>query len=137
MSRETDHVEIHDYLARFWRAMDRSDYEAVLAGLTEDCRWLRDRWREGRDDILLSLQARPPLAASRHCIANLILDPADGGYDAQYGLIIFGHPKAADPAEPPYRTTGPRMGDWTSRLAKVGGEWRAREIRAALVFERA
>ena len=137
MSHETDHAEIHDYLARFWRAMDRSDYEGVLAGLTDDCRWLRDRWREGRDDILQSLQARPPLAASRHCIVNLILDPVDDGFAAQYGLIIFGHPKGPDAAEPPYRTTGPRMGDWTSRLVKVDGGWRAREIRAALLFERA
>jgi SnoaL-like protein len=136
MTSVTDYAEIHHYLNRFWAAMDRCDYNEILDGLTADCRWFRDRWREGRTDILESLNQRPALVVSRHNVCNLVLDRTPEGYDCAYGLIIFGFPRETVDQKPPYKTSGPRMGDWQSKLVNLDGRWLASEIRANLVFER-
>ncbi len=136
MTAATDYTDILQYLARFWRAMDRADYQDVLRELTTDARWRRDRWREGHADILEALQQRNVLLVSSHSVTNLVIDPTADGYDCRYSLIIFGHNRTAAGDPPPYATSGPRMGEWQSKLVKRDGAWLAREITAQLVFER-
>jgi hypothetical protein len=136
MNQLDDYLEIQQYLTHFWQAMDRADYDEVLSGLTEDARWLRDRWREGKADILESLIRRAPLLVSRHCVVNLAVSPRQHGYDCVYGLIIFSHTRTMETEAAPYVTSGPRMGDWHARLVNQDGRWLAQEITAALIFER-
>ena len=136
MTVSNDYFEIQDHLVRFWRAMDRADYEEVLASLTEDARWRRDRWREGKADIVESLRQRPPLLVSRHCLTNLVVEPDHDGYRCEYGLVIFGYGRKNSEEQPPYSTSGPRMGDWRSKLIYHEGRWLTREVTASLLFER-
>jgi hypothetical protein len=136
MTIAADYTDILQYLVRFWRAMDRADYEEVLRGLTTDARWRRDRWSEGHADILEALQQRNALLVSSHSVTNLVIEPNGDGCDCRYSLIIFGHNRATAGEPPPYATSGPRMGDWQSRLVKQNGAWLASEITAQLLFER-
>lgn len=131
-----DYVQIQQYWARFWKAMDDIDYPRILTYLTSDCRWLRGEWCEGHEAILASLKQRPALLVSRHIATNLILEPCEGGYDCQYALTIFGAGRQSADQKPPYTTTGARMADYFARLTKRDGAWKAEKISATLMFER-
>jgi hypothetical protein len=136
MNALNDYLDIQQNLVGFWQAMDRADYDALLAQLTDDVRWKRDRWREGKADVLQSLEQRASLLVSRHCMTNLRIAPNGNGYDCSYGLIIFGHNRTLETEQAPYVTAGPRMGDWSSKIVKRNSAWLTREISATLIFER-
>jgi len=131
-----DQVSIGSFWARFWSAMDQSDYDAIIDSLTGNCRWLRSGWCEGHEAIRASLDERPANLVSRHLVNNLVIEPDGNGYDCRYTLIIFGAQRETVDDRGPYVTSGARVADYRAILVGEGGSWKVAEIQPELVFER-
>jgi hypothetical protein len=127
-------VEQHVY--RFWSAMDRRDYSAVLACLTQRCRWLRGVMIEGHASILSALEARPSNLTTRHLVNNVIVDEIDDGVIARYLLTAYTH-AAADNESAPYDCAIPALiADITMRCVNSGTRLLIDLIEPNIVFRR-
>lgn len=131
-----DRPSVETFWVDFWGAMDRADYDAIVEALTEDCRWLRADWCEGRTAIRTSLEQRPALLFTRHLVSNLALIPDSRGYACRYTLVIFGAQRSSIDASPPFVTTGPRVAEYHAKIIRSGDRWKISEIRPELLFER-
>lgn len=96
------YAETVQLIHEFWRAMDRDDYDAVLARLTPDAKWKRGpKWRDGQVDIRAALNERPAGLFVRHLISGLVAQPTASGVSAQY-LLIANSKRRAEGEQPPF-----------------------------------
>jgi hypothetical protein len=128
--------EVEQHVCRFWSAMDRRDYSAVLACLTQRCRWLRGVMIEGHASILSALEARPSNLTTRHLINNLIVDTIDDGVIAKYLLTAYTH-TVTDNESSPYDCVMPALiADITMRCVYSGTRLLIDLIEPNIVFRR-
>jgi SnoaL-like domain len=128
--------EVEQHVYRFWSAMDRRDYSALLACLTERCRWLRGAMIEGHVAILSALEARPSNLTTRHFVNNMIVDAIDDGVIARYLLTTYTH-IATNNESPPYDCALPGLiADITMRCVHSGTRPLIDLIEPTIVFHR-
>lgn len=115
--------------------MDLGDYEASAALFAEDATWVRGGTEvTGRADILAALRKRPPGAASRHLVTNVLITLT--GSDSAEGVAYFMPLRASVGAD----GTGPlppftMVGDLTARFRRVGTQWLVTWLQPRPVFK--
>ena len=73
-------TELTQRLHGFFSHLDNRRYDDVLNLFLPQGRWLRQgRWLEGREAILVALEARPASMKVRHVISNLVVTPVTEG----------------------------------------------------------
>lgn len=112
-----------DYVA--WN--DASDWERVAGSYVAEGRMSRptapDDFIEGREAILAAFRARPA-RQSRHIVANIRVDVAEGGTaTAESQILLFLEQKAP-----------PLVGSYRDRLRLTDEGWRFVERRGSLDF---
>lgn len=129
--------DVEQAVLRFWYALDRRDYGALLNGVTEDCLWLRDRWIQGQWAISAALAQRPASLSIRHLVSNMIFDATHNGVSVQYILTAFSANTPAE-ASAPLPTSAPTLiADVAMSCALVDGRWLISRIEPAVQFRQA
>lgn len=131
-----DFAELHDFWVRFWRDMDRADYDHIIARLAPECVWLRDRECRGHADIRTSLEARPAGLFCRHLVTNFSYADAASCWDCRYDLISFGHMPAGPHDVPPYATTGPRLIAYAAHVVRTEDRLLVTSLAMDFLFDR-
>lgn len=118
--------DIGRMIADYAAANDAGDWNAVAATYTEDGRMSRptapDDFIEGRAAILAAFNARPP-RTTRHIVANVRVEVADGTASATSQILLF--TAAGQP---------PLVGSYRDRLVRTPHGWRFTERRGSLDF---
>lgn len=128
-------AEVSQAIQRLWRALERFDYEAVIALLAPDVRWDRaGRWREGHEEVRAVLNERPQDLIVRHALISLEVDKDGEDVVARYTLASYN--SGGSPEEkPPFSKAHTRLiADASDRLTRIDGQLRFRELTAQLVF---
>ena len=121
---------------------DAARWDEVAALYTEDGRMSRptapDSFTEGRAAILAGFLARPA-RASRHIVANILIDVAADGATATATsqILLFLASDAEDGGLPIQSPKPPLVGSYADRLAYVDGAWKFTERRGSLDFRQA
>lgn len=129
-------------ITRYVHLNDAHRWEDLAALYTADGRMNRptapDAFVEGRDAILASFQARPP-RASRHIVANIVVDVAEDGQSARAHSQILLFTGEADPAGglPLQSPKPPLVGSYHDLLRLEGDGWKFAERRGSLDFRQA
>ncbi|WCT76747.1 nuclear transport factor 2 family protein [Novosphingobium humi] len=128
-------------ITRYVHLNDAGQWEDLAALYTQDGRMNRptapDSFTTGREAILAAFQARPP-RASRHIVANIVVDVADDGQSAEAFSQILLFTGEADGAGLPLQSAKPPLvGSYQDRLMLISGEWKFAERRGSLDFRQA
>jgi ketosteroid isomerase-like protein len=143
---DLDHL-LHDHaiarlITRYAALNDAARWDEVAAMYTEDGRMSRptapDSFTEGRAAILAGFLARPA-RASRHIVANILVDVATDGMTATASsqILLFTASEADDGGLPIQSPKPPLVGSYADRLAYADGVWKFTERRGSLDFRQA
>ncbi|RVU06887.1 nuclear transport factor 2 family protein [Novosphingobium umbonatum] len=120
---------------------DAGRWDDVAAMYTANGRMSRptapDAFIAGREAILAAFQARPP-RATRHVVANILVDVADDGLTAKASSQIMLFTGSADPAGnnlPIASASPPLVGSYADQLVRADGVWLFAERRGSLDFQ--
>lgn len=138
---------LHDHaiarlITRYATLNDAARWDAVAALYTEDGRMSRpiapDSFTEGRAAILAGFLARPA-RASRHIVANILVDVAADGITATASsqILLFTASEADDGGLPIQSAKPPLVGSYADRLVYQDGVWKFTERRGSLDFRQA
>ncbi|MGQ2999701.1 nuclear transport factor 2 family protein [Variovorax sp.] len=131
--------ELTQALHRFFHALDRRDYDAMLALFADDCRWLRQgRWLEGKPAVRAALEARAADVETRHVLTNAHVSAQDGtSAEVEAYMTAYRHPAAAQPDGAPPRIAGPLRFNLTTTVFRrdPGQGWRIAEQRMVTAFD--
>lgn len=72
-----------------WAALDQRRYDAVVDMMTDDGRWLRGQWQEGKAAVRASLDARPQGLVTRHVVSNFLAQRCGERFVGRHILIAF------------------------------------------------
>lgn len=118
-----------DLATRFYHFLDRGDAQHVAASFTSDAVWIRQNGEVcGQDAILTAVQARSAGMATRHLLANVVVD-LDGEDAARitYELSVYLRHGDAPP-----KLAAVLTGE--DRAIRVDGQWRFAFKRAQPFF---
>ncbi|KXU29421.1 hypothetical protein A0J57_18595 [Sphingobium sp. 22B] len=133
----TDHGAAQQLILRYWNALDRRDYPAMLDLLTEDVEWKVSAMCEGRAAVAAELEKRPSNMVVRHIISNIVVDDAPEGQEVFFLLTAFGR-LTEDGDKPPYPLELPQiLGDIRATVVERDGQLRISRIAASPVFRAA
>jgi ketosteroid isomerase-like protein len=132
-SRRDDRAEITDVLARYARALDDRDFEAVGRCFTADAQATFSGvvLPPGRDAIVAHVRGLTNLAASTHLLGLPVIELTSGGLFATVETTAVAH-LVVDAERGPVRTRGLRYRDIFVRVtdherATSVGSWQIRE----------
>ncbi len=122
-----------ELIVRYWRALDRSDYPAVLDCLAEDVDWRVSEPCRGRAEVAAVLQRRPLARVTRHVVTNMLIEPRSGGCAASYVLMAFAHQSEGE--DRPHPISCPSiLADMDVEMESVGADWRMTKMAADVIF---
>ena len=128
-------------ITRYVHLNDAGAWEELAALYTQDGRMNRptapDSFTVGRDAILAAFQARPP-RASRHIVANIVVDLAPDGQSASaYSQILLFTGEADGDGLPLQSPKPPLVGSYQDQLVRKADGWKFAERRGSLDFRQA
>jgi hypothetical protein len=128
-------------ITRYVHLNDAGRWEELAALYTADGRMNRPTAPEsftiGREAILAAFQSRPP-RASRHVVANIVVDVAPDGQSAgAYSQILLFTGEADGDGLPLQSPKPPLVGSYQDRLVLESGTWKFAERRGSLDFRQA
>lgn len=127
-----DERALEQLVLRFWRALDRRDYAAMLAMLTDDASWLREEWLVGQEAIGQSLEARPSDLQVRHLVTNIIVDPTPDGAEVTSLVTAFA---ASGPEADILPSAAPALlADVDMAVVRAGFGWSIKRIEPRIRF---
>jgi len=119
---------------------DAGRWEDVAAMYTPDGRMSRptapDAFIAGREAILAAFKARPP-RATRHVVANILVDVADDGLTATASsqILLFTGSENPTGSLPIASASPPLVGSYADQLVLANGIWLFTERRGSLDFQ--
>lgn len=129
-------------LARFLHGLDSRNGEAAAAQFAPDGKWERSRGAgsfEGRAQIAENINTRPKNEASRHCMANFVLDVKDADHaESRAYLIVFRNDAAGpDPVKFPIPMQLPAgLLSYCDKFVRTPEGWRIAEQWSERIFSR-
>lgn len=130
MSAEIAH-RVEQLIHGFWRALDRRDYDGLIALLNDDCRWLRGEWLQGKAAIRASLDARAADMTTLHLVTNILIE--DEGESLRIHSIVTAF--SGRGGSLPLPAGAPTLiADVDMRLLVSGTEIRIAEIEPSIPF---
>lgn len=137
-SELSDKLEIAELITRYATLHDSGDWEAVAGLYTEHGMMSRptapDEFVLGRAAILDAFQARPR-RATRHIVANVLVDLHDGAHaSACSQILLYIGSFAKDGGLPLPPAVPPLIGSFHDRLIRTDRGWRFTERRGSLDF---
>jgi uncharacterized protein (TIGR02246 family) len=120
-----------DVTNRFFRCLDRRQYEELADLFTPDGAWVRQGTElRGRAAIVAALAERPAALATRHLVSNVWVDVVTPETaHAHYDVSVYTQSGASPPRHA-------QILSGIDRLVRVGDAWRIdrKEAQPALVF---
>jgi len=123
-------------VARFYAALDRSDFEAVATAMAPDGVWHRQGVElRGPDAVRAAMAERPAGRVTAHLVQNLVVDlHGESEATARYMTLVYRH-DGAPGAEGPAPLGAPlSIAAGEDRLRRAGGAWLVVERRSRRVF---
>lgn len=133
----TDFEALVQLTHRFFYLLDTSDYDALLALMTEDSTWLR-QGKSLRTHAVIreALEERPKTQRTLHVISNAFLEAADAGEAKLVAYMTAYRHDDGRPASGPAKIDGPfRMSIVRTRFRRDGGGWLIAEQSVVPEFE--
>ena len=130
------HPDPIDVVTKVYYYLDERRYQDILELFVPDGKWFRkEKWRQGRADILASLNERPATQIVRHVITNAHLDQlnADQAVVRAYMLSYTFDDGAMH--QTPIDLAGPnKLFVMEGNLSMVGSVWKLTSLSSCTEF---
>lgn len=127
-------------IARFWAALDASDYETIAKSMAPEGVWHRQgKALQGPDGVRAALVERPAGRVTAHMVQNLVVDLVDENTaTARYFSLVYRHDAERAPDGPVPLRDALSISAVSDRLRRgADGEWLVVERSSRPVFSAA
>lgn len=115
---------VADLLHRFFRALDRREYDDLLLLLTADGIWHRQGEDLTRAAVLPAMAKRSATMVIRHVVTNIVVDGDDERAEVSFLLTVYRSDGGTMP-NGPLPLEGPaQISDGMATLVRDSGDWR-------------